>query len=323
MSRKYSVLVQKGVLLKSEDKTILFDPIGVAETRPDLIVVSHAHRDHFSTRVLKEYADVPKIMSKATRAFIDPYNKLSNVIEVEHGTQIDVDGVSIEVFNAGHIIGSIQVRIDLGDRLFVYTGDINTEKRLILEPGEIVKGDVLLIEATYAIEKYIFPPRRELYRRVVENVKARLEEEKPVAVMGRKIGVAQELVALLNMSLSIPPVVESELVHVNEVYEAFGVHLGKYIIADEAKSAPLPYVLKLSRKKRFPGEKIPCTGWMINGRGVPLSSHSDFSRLTEYVLESSPQVVVPVYGYRREFASFLRDELGFSSYGDDKVELLV
>jgi len=321
--KKYNILVQKGILLRSEDKTILFDPVSVAEIPPDLIVVSHAHHDHFSIRVLKKYADIPKIMSRATRALIDPQNRLNNVIEVEYGTQIDIDGVTIEVFNAGHILGSIQVRIDLNDTMFVYTGDVNTEKRMILKPGEVVKGDVLLIEATYGVEKYIFPPRRELYRRIVESVKTKIEENKPVAVMGRKIGVAQELTILLNMSLSMPPVVESEIVQVNEIYEAFGIHLGKYIIADEAEPVPLPYVIKLSKKKRFPGEKIPCTGWMVNGRGVPLSSHSDFSRLTEYVLESSPQVVIPVYGYRREFAFFLKNELGFSSYSDDKVELIL
>lgn len=321
MLKKYSITIKRGILVELPRRKILIDPVSAIDVKPDIVFVSHAHRDHYSLRSLKKLAGVPKVMSRATRDAIDPQRKLDNVYEVNPGETLEVAGVSLEFFEAGHIVGSLQLGFEVGGTYFVYTGDVNIDKRIILRPAPVVKSDVLLIDATYGREDYIFPPRKQLYRMVVNEVKILMESGKSIFLLARRLGVAQELIALVNASLPVPPVVDPEVAWANRLYERYGQHLGKYVISENPSSTTLPHVFSMSRRGLLQGRKIICTGWANNGSGIPLSSHSDFSKLTSYVLESAPQVVVPVYGFKEEFAHFLRGELGFYSMAGERVEI--
>lgn len=77
---------------------------------------------------------------------------------------------------------------------------------------------------------------------------------------------------------------------------------------------PLERVKKLSRAgKNF----IACTGWAITWKkltGLPLSSHADFNDLIRYITESNAEIIIPVYGFRKEFCSLLRNEYNMEAY---------
>jgi Predicted exonuclease of the beta-lactamase fold involved in RNA processing len=78
---------------------------------------------------------------------------------------------------------------------------------------------------------------------------------------------------------------------------------------------------RASDQRRF---KIEVSGWYADEGlrrraaeegvyGIPLSDHSDFPSLVEFVRETSPRLVYAVYGFSERFTRHLR-RLGFRAY---------
>lgn len=314
---KLRLTVDGGVFLESEQVRLAFDLVKVPKSTPDVVLVSHAHTDHYSTRALRAISSSSVIvMSRASRRIIDPLRRLRNVVEVNAGEAAEVGGLVIEAHEAGHILGSLQFAVELYGRRVVYTGDFNLEKRIILAPAPVLRADVLLIDATYGSPLYTFPERGELYAQVVSEVKERAGDRE-VMLRARKLGVAQEVTALLAMSTDFPIVVEPEIAELNAVYEEFGEILGRYASGDRpAPGAPL--VARLSRKPPRGVYSLALTGWALRG-GIPLSSHADFRQLIEYVRRSGAEVVVPFCGFREELAGYVSRELGVRAHSESAV----
>jgi metallo-beta-lactamase family protein len=61
-----------------------------------------------------------------------------------------VPGVDVEFINAGHLLGSAFARIRVGDRTYLFGGDLGRYGRPVLpDPAPIAEADVLLVESTY------------------------------------------------------------------------------------------------------------------------------------------------------------------------------
>jgi len=304
-----SVKYRGGLLIRLGDKLILADPRRIPPRKPDLVLVSHGHSDHFSARALRALSEVPKLMSTPTWELVDPRKRLRNVVTIEEGEEIEIAGLTVAAYSAGHIIGSLQFlvshRVDL-----VYTGDICTEDRILLKPARPLRCDVLVIEATYGSPKYIFPPRRELYRAIVELSKSL--RDRGLVLAGRRIGVTQELTALLSFSKVATPLVHNSVARINAIYERYGELLGSYVVTDSTIPPRGVSIVPLNAARKR--EALPCTGWAAAWKsGIPLSSHSDFERLLNYVKLSSPQEVYTVYGFVKELASAVRERLGIEA----------
>ena len=292
-----------GIYIELDNVTLLADPLSYPRRRVDVILISHAHADHYNLNTLLKTHNIPKIMSNITYDLIASGKRLRNVHLVRPGEIIEISGVTIEALEAGHILGSLQFAIH-GRRTVVYTGDINLERRVILKPATIARADVLIIEATYGKEDYSFPPRSELYRSLLVMVKEHRDRGKPLQLRARRLGVAQELTALLALSGFALPLVHPSIERYNRFYEEKGVSLGPYAVAIEAE-IPEPIIVPLNSSRRG----LPCTGWAAKWlKGLPISSHSGFDKLVKYALESGAEKVYTVYGFSRELASYLSSE---------------
>jgi len=316
------VVIDRGIHIKAHGKYVLIDPTGVPGGKPDVVLISHAHEDHYSLRALRTLYKVPLVMSRATQLLVDGRGRLRNVLIVEPGQEVEVAGLRITAHEAGHIIGSLQFSFDLGNILVVYTGDFNLDRRLILRPAEVVRGDLLIIDATYGSPKYVFPPRAELYRAIVGRINEVLESGRTVVVKGRKLGVAQEVTALVSMATSLVPLVERSVAKYNELYELLGEPLGRYVLWDGGGAAAPNSVIisRLGARHTGSSETIVCTGWALR-KGFPLSSHADHVQLVRYVLDSKAELVVPFTGFRHEFSSFLKESYGIEAHDESIVEL--
>ncbi|HDH06752.1 MAG TPA: MBL fold metallo-hydrolase [Thermoproteales archaeon] len=307
-----------GVVVQQESFKILLDPRRIPSFKPDVVVISHAHRDHYNLKVLRSFPEVPKIMSHATRHLIDKRKILKNVIEVSPGDQVDFHNFSTKVYNAGHVLGSLQVELVIGNKRVVFTGDFNLQARIILRPAEIIKSDILIIEATYGHPRYKFPSRVSVYRQILELIKNNLEE---ATIFGRHLGTAQELTALLAFSkIGVLPIVHPYIAKVNKIYEMYGENLGTYRVYQYEKSSNNgPVIMPLTGKimRREPNsQSVVCTGWAagIGKRNyVPLSSHADFEQIIQYIIESSAEKIYTVYGFSDFLANFLKHEYGIDA----------
>lgn len=156
----------------------------------DAIVLSHAHQDHLGSLplLMRRQPQAPVFMTEQTRQLSDImlHNSVNVMLKKrEEGvscyplfshrevdgcvrrwstaplrTRFDLQGerlrhdeesaVSIEFFDAGHILGSVGTLIKAGGRKIFYTGDVNFEDQTIMQgarfPEEPV--DVLIIETT-------------------------------------------------------------------------------------------------------------------------------------------------------------------------------
>lgn len=298
-----------GIVVEAGGKRLLLDPVRVPDKKPDLVFVSHAHSDHCRMSALRALKGVPKVMSPATRDLVDPRHRLDSVVAVSAGEEVEVAGLQLEVHEAGHVIGSLQLRFDAGATV-VYTGDFNLERRIVMRPAPVLRADVLVIDSTYGHPRYSFPSRLYLYKGIVQAAREAVEEGRGLAFAARVLGTGQELTALLSLAAKVVPFVEEKIAEANRVYEKHGELLGEYAV--HAVRPPPGAIAVVSLSSDHPGA-VPCTGWAVKS-GFPLSSHAGFGDLIRYVAESGASVVYAFSGFADRFADHVSREMGIEAH---------
>ena len=309
----YNIKWVGGIAVLLDNLKILFDPVKLAPFRPDFILVTHAHRDHFKKEVLESYRDIRVYMSEPTARILYGHQIPDYVEIVENG--VEFKGVEFKLYDSGHVIGGKSVLINSDEKIF-YTGDFCSSVRIILEPLKEIKTDILIIEATYGAMPYIFPNRRRLYKNLIKKVAYYVDTLGYAIVGARSLGTAQEVIALLSntkrkFNLYVDP----------KVYKMTRIHFEyDYVKADYEKCPSfkpcikegvyitgMENALKL-RKKGY--EVIICTGLSATWNdfnSLTLSSHEDLNGLINYVVRSKAEKVYTVYGFKRDFAQILKN----------------
>ncbi len=300
------IFYDRGIYVEGSRVRFVVDPTGPIRGSVDFVLVTHGHSDHMSRYVLRHRV-------VATReTFTAMSIRLGGVptirMTVAPGDVVEVDGAQIAVFEAGHILGSVMYLVEVDGLQILFTGDFNTAGTILTDAAEPVeKPDVLVMEATYGDPTYVFPNRAELYDELL-NVVERHAEDGGVAIAAYPLGKAQEVAKLLGTRAGAHA-------SVAKYNRAFGISTsggGDVIIVPSLRAAP---------PRRF---KIEVSGWYAEEGlrrkaaeegvyGIPLSDHSDFPSLVEFVRETSPRLVYTVYGFSERFTRHLR-RLGFRAY---------
>jgi len=302
----------KGIYVKGVD--LWLD----AEKRVDFSFISHAHSDHAVRH--------KKILATPQTARLYEHRLGKTKIKIlEFNKPTKIKGAKVELFPSGHILGASQILIEKGGVRLVYTGDFKLRGCLTAEKAEIKKCDILIMESTFGLPHYLFPPRTEIVQRIINFVDYNLKKNTTPVILAYSLGKAQEAMKILGdhgFKLSI----HSSILKLAMVYQQFGVKFKNFYEynPNELKGKVLlaPPFLKNSKMiESIPHKKIAIlTGWGIDENakwsyGVdevfPLSDHADFSELLEYAKESSPQKIYTVHGFP-EFVVHLKNE-GFDA----------
>ena len=145
-------------------------------------------------------------------------------------SQIDFgSGVTAVLHNAGHILGSAMVQLDVKvrdgrTRRLLFSGDLG-QPQPILRPPEVVEGaDVLLIESTYADRDH--PPAADVAGRLKGFIEDIHQQRAKLVVPAFAVGRTQQLLYILNdlveqKRIPVTPIyVDSPLANsATEVYE--------------------------------------------------------------------------------------------------------
>lgn len=122
---------------------------------------------------------------------------MSKITPINFHEQIEIDGIKITAYNAGHVIGAAMFVIEVGSVSVLYTGDYSREEDIHLQPAEIPPSgiDIVIVESTYGIKTH--EPREAREKFFLESVEKIVKRNGkcllPVFVLGR----SQELLLLM------------------------------------------------------------------------------------------------------------------------------
>ncbi|MFC3131012.1 ligase-associated DNA damage response exonuclease [Coralloluteibacterium stylophorae] len=118
-----------------------------------------------------------------------------------YGEAFDLGGVRVSLHPAGHVLGSAQVRVEAGDRVWVASGDYKRDPDPTCAPFEPVRCDAFITEATFGLPIYRWRPTREVAAEILawwQGCRARGETAVLFAyALGKAQRVLAELAALV------------------------------------------------------------------------------------------------------------------------------
>jgi len=291
-----------------------------ATRRVECAFVSHAHGDHIARHDRT-------IATAATLALLrhrlgTPRRGKGEQLPASHRAPFGLGELTLELFPAGHVLGSAQLRVTRGGVALGYSGDLCTEPTEAAEPAEVMPCDVLVLESTFGLPRYVFPPKAEVLAQVRAFVDAALSGGATPVLLGYALGKAQEILKHLGergYACRAHPTVHA----VNRVYEEQGVALPNVRLLgpegpDRGEVVVCPPHLARSTAMRGVRERRTAvlSGWAVDGaryfRGVdaafPLSDHADYPSLLAYARATGAGRVYTVHGQADAFAAALRRE---------------
>jgi putative mRNA 3-end processing factor len=287
-----------------------------ARRRAPLAFVSHAHGDHIGRheRTIATGSTLALLEHRLGR------RRSAEWLPAGYREPFGVGDLAVELFPAGHVLGSAQIRVVRDGVVLGYTGDLCTEPTRTAEPAEVMPCDVLVLESTFGAPRYVFPPKEEVFLRVRRFVEDALGDGAVPVLLGYALGKAQEILKFLGEAghaCRAHPAVHA----VNRVYEACGVPLpgvrplgpdgpgkGEVVVAPP-HLARGPALQRIRRRRT-----AVLTGWAVEGRfrfrgadaAFPLSDHCDFPALLAYARATGAGRVYTVHGHAHELARALR-----------------
>ncbi len=311
-----------GILIKRASKAILLDPNGSKALDHPLnaILLSHSHSDHVRGINSVYKRGVPVCMSHETFRILTMLGyrfHSEDLVLLKPADTIDLNGIKVTAYNAGHILGSLMFEIDFGHIKVGYTGDFNFEDSLILRKADIMDVDILLIDATYGHPAFSFPPREILYKVIREKLREIVDLGFIPSLHGYALGKCQELTRLAHDFIGGIISVDSNVAVYNRIFEEeTRLGLGNYTIGSVGDILVRDF--KQYRRNLPPLiKKLIFTGWAITSRyktlGFPLSSHSSFTKIIDYILRVYPNHVITMYNYDTFLASFIQREIGLKA----------
>lgn len=220
---------------QTKNRTFRFPPASV-----DAVLLSHAHVDHCGLLPLlyKNGCDAPLHATPATAEIaaimmadsarlqvgdaqffnkihaaegltIEPLYDEEDAKKAEsrfkpsdYGRPFEpLPGVTASFLNAGHVMGSSMVQLDLdtpgGKRRLVYTGDLGREETLLLETPVPPKGaDYLVIESTYG--NRLHEPLADASAKMAEVIKRAWKEGGKVIIPSFALERTQEVILIID-----------------------------------------------------------------------------------------------------------------------------
>jgi len=302
------VRYERGVYLPEQD--VWLDPWDAKR----FAFVSHAHGDHIAP-----HQEI--IVSRGTAHLMQvrmPGSRLEHVLPF--GERQCVRGIDLMLIPAGHIFGSAQCLVFVDNETLLYTGDFKLRPGKSAEPAEWCRADTLVMETTFGLPRYRFPPTKAVIDQIVAFCSQTLEAGEVPVLLGYSLGKAQEILCSLE-GAGLTPMLHGSVYRMTRIYEQLGRSFCKYVrynpneIAGKVLICP-PSANRSQMLERIPHRRVAIvSGWAVDPEAVyryqvdaafPLSDHADYDDLLRYVELVQPRRVFTLHGFAAAFACDLR-----------------
>lgn len=285
-------------------------------------VITHAHGDHARPGMGSYLVSAEGEWLARARL-----PRSASIQTLPSGQPIIDHGVRVSLHPSGHMPGSVQVRMELGGRVAVFTSDFKRTTDPLSEPYEPLLCQDLVIESTFARPCFIWPPVSSIVSDILDWWRNNRAQGMNSILLTHALGKAQHLLAHLphgEGNILLHPSIDWWLRLYRRQYphtfpETFR---GTREMAAKHPNGSLilvpPRLRKSSWVKKFaPSHVALLSGWVMDAsdhrafgpaRGFPLSDHADWTALWQTVRESGAERIWTTHGFASEFASVLNDE---------------
>ena len=296
--------------------------------RCGLAFVSHAHSDHIGRhREVILSTGTARLMevrlpnrNGERREHILPFGEPFELRRVDcHPASISQ--ACIRLFPAGHILGSAQIHFESEEGTLLYSGDFKLRPGLSAELAECPLAETLIMETTFALPRYRFPPTDEILADITRFCDEALDQKQVPILLGYSLGKSQEVVCAL-LKAGLVPMLHESVFKMTEIYRTAqdGFPSGYTLFEPNEVAGKVliwpPNAVRSPMIRRIPNRTTAVlTGWAIDSgaryrygadRAFPLSDHADYDDLLRYVELVCPRRVFTLHGFAGSFAADLR-----------------
>ncbi|HYF31404.1 MAG TPA: ligase-associated DNA damage response exonuclease [Chitinophagaceae bacterium] len=302
----------------------------------DKAVITHAHSDH-------AYAGHQYYLCHHyTKPLLQLRLGDHHYQSIGWNEPIQINGVTVSLHPAGHIIGSSQVRVEYKGEVWVVSGDYKTENDGLSGQFEPIRCHTFITESTFGLPIYRWKPQEEIFSNVREWIKRNKEAGKTSVLIAYSLGKAQRLLQAAK-EVTEDIYVHGAIWNTQEALRLAGWQLPavKRIYSDTPKEALRSAVVIAPPSadsspwmKRFTPYAVGvCSGWMqVRGNvrrrnvdaGFALSDHADWNGLLASIKATGAEKVYVTHGFQSAFSRYL-NETGIpaaevkTEYGDEET----
>lgn len=273
----------------------------------DRAVVTHGHSDHARPGhgAVLAHRDTLAVMRARLGAGAGVAQQA-----LAWGEAVTINGVTVWLQPAGHVLGSAQVAIEYNGSRAVVSGDYKRAADPTCEAFVPIACDVFVTEATFALPVFHHPPPQQEIGKLLAS--RNLFPDRTHVVGCYALGKCQRVIALLRQAgWEAPIFLHGALLRMCEIYEQQGVKLGPLLPATAAAKAELRGALVLAPPGAIADRWVNrltdpvvamASGWMAvrqraKARGVELplilSDHADWDALNTTIDEvGAPEIWV-------------------------------
>ena len=233
----------------------------------DAVVISHAHIDHqgFLPAIYKHgyrgpvYCTEPTLplmallqmdsvkIAQSNGSYL-PYETrdvnevIKHCIPIPYGKPTDISpDITITLNNAGHIMGSATVHINIsGAHNILYTGDYKYARTQLLDGAlaSYPRVETIITESTYGASNDLMPDQSQVYSTFTESINHTLKQGGKVLIPVPAVGRAQEIMLVLDKEMREGRLIESPILIEGMISEASAIHMSyaHYLGFDVRKS---------------------------------------------------------------------------------------
>lgn len=300
-------------------------------------VITHAHGDHARTGNGHYLA-----ASSSAHVLRTRLGDIS-LQTVDYGEALSLGGVRLSLHPAGHVLGSAQVRIEQGGRVWVASGDYKVEADATCTAFEPIRCDVFITESTFGLPIYRWPSSATVFADIDRWWAGNASAGRASMLFCYAFGKAQRILAGIDPSIG-PVLVHGAVEPLNRAYRASGVALpSTRLVSDVTDKNEVKRALVLAPPsaqgtpwlRRF-GDYSDAfaSGWMqLRGtrrrraldRGFVLSDHADWPGLMRAIGATGARRVIVTHGNVPVMVRWLREqqleaEAFETEFGDDTAD---